>query len=754
MQNRSAEALSQLIIFSKYARYREDLGRRETWDEIVDRVEGMHLRKFPGEADKIRWAFDFVRAKKVVPSMRSLQYGGEAIERDNERIFNCWFAPISDVDVFAELFHVLMCGGGCGFSVETFNVDRLPYIRPKTGEVTFTIPDTKEGWASAVGMLMHGYLTTGARVSFDYSQIRPKGTPLKVAGGKAPGPEPLRSALTWVDGYLSQFPAGYKLRPIDCHSILCRLSEAVSSGGHRRSALISLFSLEDEEMLTAKAGNWWKDNPHFARANNSVVLYRDRIGRDFFEALWERIKDFGSGEPGIMFSSKKGMGGNPCQPGFATVLTPEGIRTFDDIDVGSKIWSEDGWVTVTKKWSTGVKPVYAYQLAYGRFIGTENHRVVENGVKIEVKDARVIDYLPAPDEFASHEDMKREGSGEIFLREYLGDYEVFDITVDGEHHTYWTGGVNVSNCLEVSLNPFQACNLVEINAATVESQDDLEERARAAAYIGTLQAAYTDFSYLSDRWREITEKEALIGVSLTGIAAGRLEDLDLLPAALLVNEENHDTANRLGINPAARTTVIKPSGTSSLALGTSSGIHAYHSPYYIRRVRYKKNEAIAQYLMAKLPALIEDDAFDPEQIVVSLPQKAPDGAITRDSESMSEFLERVARFNREWIAWGHHSGANRNNVSATVSVPEDAWDELRDWCWENRHDFTGISFLPYSDHSYVQAPFEACDEETYYDLMRYVEDIDLTEVIEWDDATNLSGELACSGPNGCEVRYG
>jgi ribonucleoside-diphosphate reductase alpha chain len=304
-------------------------------------------------------------------------------------------------------------------------------------------------------------------------------------------------------------------------------------------------------------------------------------------------------------------------------------------------------------------------------------------------------------------------------------------------------------CCEIGLRPFQFCNLVEINVSDVSEQDDLNARARAASFIATLQASYTDFHYLRPVWKRTTEKEALIGVSMTGIASGGVLKLDMSEASLEVNKMNRRVANQIGINRAARTTCVKPAGTTSLTLGTSSGIHAWHNDYYIRRLRVGKNEAIYQYLAANLPELLEDDKFAANTAIISIPQKAPKGAITRH-ESAFDLLERIKLVSDKWVRGGHHKGSNGHNVSATISVKEGEWDSVGEWMWENKEFYNGLSVLPMDLGSYVQAPFEDCDKETYENMLSLLKNVDLNLVIETEDETDLSGEIACGGGS-CEI---
>ena len=305
-------------------------------------------------------------------------------------------------------------------------------------------------------------------------------------------------------------------------------------------------------------------------------------------------------------------------------------------------------------------------------------------------------------------------------------------------------------CCEIALRPFQFCNLCEVNVSDVVDQEDLNARVKAATFIGTLQASYTSFHYLRPVWQRTTEKDALIGVGMTGIGSGAAQKLDLKKAAEIVKLENERVAKLLGINAAARCTTIKPSGTSSLTLGTSSGIHAWHNDYYVRRVRVGKNEAIYTYLSIYHPELVEDEYFRPhDTAVISVPQKAPEGAILRH-ESALELLERVKHFYQNWIKPGHRTGQNTHNISATVSIKENEWSEVGKWMWENRKFYNGLSVLPYAEHSYKQAPFEDCTKETYEELMKSLHGVDLSKVVEIVDNTDLRGEVACAGGL-CEV---
>jgi ribonucleoside-triphosphate reductase len=616
MQQLETKILSEITTFMKYSKYLPEKQRRENWKELVDRNKEMHLEKFPQLRDEIETAYTFVYDKKILPSMRSLQFAGKPIAINNARLYNCCFLPIDHVDAFSEVMFLLLSGTGVGYSVQRYHVENLPEINKPTKSRRYLVGDSIEGWADAVKVLVTAYMKGKALPVYDFSDVRPKGAMLLTSGGKAPGPEPLKDCLHNVQKILDRKNNGEKLTTLEVHDVLCYIADAVLAGGIRRSAMISLFDIDDNDMLTCKFGNWWETAPHRGRANNSAVIVRSKVEAEVFFDLWKKIEMSGSGEPGFFFTNDKDWGMNPCA--------------------------------------------------------------------------------------------------------------------------------------EISLRPFQFCNLTTIDAGDVETQDDLNTRARAASFIATLQASYTNFHYLRDIWKKTTEKEALIGVSMTGIASGCVLDLDMKQASNIVKEENARIASLIGTNPAARCTTVKPEGTSSLVLGTSSGIHAWHNEHYIRRIRVGKNESIYTYLMLNHPELLEDEYFKPHlQAVISVPQKAPTGAITRQ-ESALDLLKRVSKVWKEWVKPGHRKGANKNNVSVTVSIKPDEWQEVGDWMWENRENFTALSVLPYSDHSYIQAPFEDITEEQYTELVKTLHTINLDDVVELEDVTNLQGEAACAG-GACEV---
>ena len=670
----SKKFLSDIIVYSKYAKYDHNLKRRENWSEIIQRNAEMHARRYPQIADEIYDVYaNYVMSKKVFPSMRSLQFAGKAIEVTPNRIFNCAFSAADHPAIFSETMFNLLGGCGVGISVQEHHVAKLPPIqKPSTKRhKRYLIPDSIEGWAEAIKVLMKSYFKGSPRVIFDYSDIRPKGTELVTAGGKAPGPAPLKECIDVIieklDALLEKFGGEAKLTPLNVHDLICHISDAVLAGGIRRSALISLFSLEDEEMLNCKSnfefnatraprieGNryivegtyngvykeiyideslyesylethklpWYIFEPQRGRANNSVVLEYDKVSREDFDRIWKRVEDSGCGEPGVYWTNDKDLGANPC--------------------------------------------------------------------------------------------------------------------------------------CEISLQSNGYCNLTEVVADGIETQEEFNARAKAAAFLGTLQAGYTNFHYLRDEWQDNAEEDALLGVSMTGISSGDVFKLNIVEAAKCTADENERVAGLIGTNKAKRITTVKPSGTASLVAGTSSGIHAWHSPYYIRRIRINKDEALYKYLSERLPSFfLEDDYFSPDSTaVLSVPIKAPEGAIFRN-ESPIDLLERVKRIHDEWIAneYTHREGVNTHNVSVTVSIDNDQWNTVGDWMWENRTHYHGISVLPFDGSTYQQMPFEDITKKEYNRLEKLFNElgeINIDDIIEENDNTDLSGEVACSGGS-CEL---
>ncbi len=612
--------LSDITVHMKYAKFIPELNRRETWEELVTRNKEMHQKRYPELTDQIQLAYKYVYDKKVLPSMRSLQFSGKPIEISPNRLYNCSYLPIDHVDSFSETMFLLLSGCGVGYSVQQHHVTNLPHITKPFDNRNrrFVIGDSIEGWSDSIKVLIKSYLGSkrSSKIKFDFSDIRPKGARLVTSGGKAPGPQPLKECLVKIKGILDGKKEGSKLSTLEVHDVVCHIADAVLAGGIRRAALISLFSAYDEEMISSKSGDWWESNPQRGRANNSAVLMRHKITKKFFLDLWKRIELSGAGEPGIYFNHDKDWGTNPC--------------------------------------------------------------------------------------------------------------------------------------CEIALRPYQFCNLCEVNVSDVTSQGDLNERVKAASFIGTLQAGYTEFHYLREIWQDTTERDALVGVSMTGIASQKVLDMDMGKAADVVKRENSRVAKLIGINKASRTTCVKPAGTTSLVLGTSSGIHAWHNDYYIRRLRVGKNEPIYKYLLAHNSDLVKDEYFRPhDTAVIEIPQSAPKGSLLR-TESAFDLLDRVKRVATEWVKPGHRKGSNTHNVSATISLKENEWDKAGEWMWKNRECYNGLAVLPYDGGSYTQAPFEDITKKEFDKRVKLLNDVDLSMIVETTDETDLSGELACAG-GVCEI---
>lgn len=632
--------LNDFIAVSRYSRYRSDLGRREVWPEAVARVRDMHLRRFAdkGIDEDIRWAFDLVEKRKVLPSMRSIQFGGAAIEQKNARMFNCSFSFADRPRFFSEAFYMLLCGTGVGFSVQKHHVEKLPVLHdPREGpqeELPFVIPDNIEGWADAVEELITSHIYGWIPV-LDYSEIRPQGAPLVTAGGKAPGPEPLKKALEAIDVLLTQ-ARGRKLRPIEVYDIVMHLSQAVLSGGVRRSATICLFSADDLEMAKAKTGDWFVTHPQRAFSNNSAILPRDTATKEEFLHLFEQQKQFG--EPGFYFTASTEYGVNPCC-------------------------------------EIGLNP-----------------------------------------------------------------------TIDGA--TGW-----------------QMCNLSTINGSVPRTPNEFYDLCKAASLIGTLQASYSDIEYLGPVTRAINDREALLGVSICGILDNPtllLHPEVLETGAQVVRLWNTYYAEKIGINPAARLTCVKPEGTASLLLGTASGIHPHHARRYFRRVQTAKDDPVYQhFVLAGNRHMTEQGVYDQNNRtdVITFPVEAPKGALVRKDVSALDLLGYVQLVQKHWVrpgtAYATYSPGLEHNVSNTITVEPKEWGDVAEFIWQNRRDFTGIALLQdCGDKAYPQAPREEVttrgDHDRYLELRADFVPVDYSTMRESDDQTKLKQEAACAG-GACEL---
>lgn len=638
--NKGLGILSDIVVNTKYSRYLPERQRREIWPETVGRYKKMLVNKYGNLEAEIESNGQYILDKLILPSMRAMQFAGVAMEVNNARGYNCAYLPIDNYHSFSETMFLLLGGSGVGYSVQKQHIAQLPEIKRPTKFRRYLIQDSIIGWADSIKELMKAFFRGTPQPNFDYRDIREKGARLVTAGGKAPGPEPLKICHAHILAVLERKETGERLTSLEAHDILCHIANAVLAGGIRRSAMISLFSHDDEEMLTCKYGDWFELNEQRGRANNSAVLVRGEINKEEFDDLWKRIEASGCGEPGVYWTNDRELGTNPC--------------------------------------------------------------------------------------------------------------------------------------CEISLMAYQFCNLCEINVDNILSQEDLNNRARVAAFFGTIQASFTDFHYLRPIWKKTTEKEALLGIGMTGIGSGKILQYDLKEACVVAMEENVRMANVLGINPAARVTTVKPSGTTSCVLGCSSGIHAWFAEYYIRTVRFSLGEDISSWLMVNHPELCEVDILRPKDtLCVRIPIKAPKGSILR-YESALDTLERVKKFSTQWVKMGHRSGDNTNNVSATIYINKERmyyrgktlrlldsynpldpsfkneWEAVGEWMWENKEFYNGLSVLPFDGGTYSQAPFEEIDKEEYERRVEHLTDLDLSKIIELDDNVNFTAIAACAGGQ-CEI---
>lgn len=925
------EALSKVTIFNKYAKYIPEIQRREVWDEIVNRYEVMMMQKYPQLKGEINEKAEFIRCKKVLPSMRALQFAGTAMEVNNARGYNCAYLPVDSLYSFSETMFLLLGGSGVGYSVQSHHINQLPIIQKSDKSRRYLIEDSIIGWADSIKMLMKAYFGKGVMPLFDFRAIRQKGARLITAGGKAPGPEPLKICIAHVQAILDRKKDGEKLTSLECHDIMCHIANSVLAGGIRRSAMISLFDATDEEMITCKYGNWWELNEQRGRANNSVVLERGEVSKKQFAGLWERIQLSGSGEPGIYWTNNKDWGTNPCCfTGDMKLLTPSGYKTFKELaaEVEFEAINKDGEIVPAKAWSNGLKETNVLRLSNGIHVTcTPDHRFLTiDGIEEEAKNLkgkRIMPYFTINEQVSDHvkygfiqgdagtgrldslfhkgleiyfgdkdgdvaelfgldkgkqyvtgfneilknldfsseqlpnrslpgkfssltnteklqflkglytangsvikagrvsfkttckrlanqivdsintlsnykikpyittnkekevkfsngnyickesydvniasndgikwfaenigfvQEYKKEELKSLIIRKAplvlsIGntrEKEVFDFSLDDNTHWGVVEGVIAHNC-EIALRPFQFCNLCEVNAGDIESQEDLNQRVQVAAFFGTLQAGFTDFHYLRPIWKRTTEKDALLGIGMTGIGSGEILKYNLQVASRLAQSVNHRIADEINIKRAARITCIKPSGTTSCVLKVSSGVHAWYSEYYLRTIRLNKTEPLVSYLIKNHPELCEDDILRPhDTLCVRFPIEAPKNAIMR-TESGIDTLERVKWLTENWIRSGHITGENTHNVSATIYVKNDEWEDIGNWMWQNKEYYNGLSVLPFDGGSYKQAPFEEITKEEYEKRIKYITSIDLSEVIEEDDLVDFGAIAACSG---------
>ena len=639
MKNTIENPYENFIALSRYAKWVEAEGRRETWGETVDRYFSFmteHLKQnhnyIPNE-NLVAELKEFVFERNVMPSMRSVMTSGAALERDNVAGYNCAFLPVDSARSFDETMYILMCGTGVGFSVEYKYINKLPAVPEKLEktDTVIVVEDSKQGWAKAYRELL-ALLWTGHIPSIDVSKVRPAGARLKTMGGRSSGPQPL---VNLFDFTIAKFKSatGRSLKPIECHDIMCKIGEVVVVGGVRRSAMISLSNINDIEMAQAKSGNWWEQSPQRALSNNSVA-YSRKPEMEQFIAEWKSLYDSKSGERGIY----------------------------------------------------NVAAAQAQAAKYGR------------------RDPDI-------------------------------------------HY-----GTNP--CSEIILRPYQFCNLSEVVLREKDTKKDIQRKVELATILGTWQSTLTDFKYLRKIWKDNTEEERLLGVSLTGqfghkFMSGK-EDLVSLEAFLMTlrekaREVNKEEAGKIGIPESAAITCVKPSGTVSQLVGVSSGMHPWHSPYYIRTVRGSKGDPISTFLK-EVGIPVEDDVMKPsETYVFSFPIKSPEGAIVRNDLTAIDHLNIWLVYQRAWC---------EHKPSITVSVKEDEWMEVGAWVYKNFDEVSGISFLPHLEHTYKQAPYQEASKEEYEALVAKMpknirwEDLSFYET---EDGTSTNATLACSSDGNCEL---
>ena len=618
----------KFIAISRYARWLDDAGRRETWEETVTRYVDYITEKVKGHLPK-KEMYDAIHNLEVMPSMRALMTAGSALERDNTAGYNCSYLPIDDPKAFDEAMYILLCGTGVGFSVERQYVNQLPEIPQSIEQVdtVIDVQDSKEGWAKALRKLI-GHLYMGEAPSWDVSKVRPAGSRLKVFGGRASGPAPLLDLFNFTTS-LFKHNAGRKLSSYDCHNLMCKVGEVVVSGGVRRSAMISLSNLSDGRMRHAKSGQWWETAPQMALSNNSVC-YTDKPDGETFLREWTSLVESKSGERGI----------------FNRISAKEQAKKFGRRD-------------------------------------------------------------------ANHE-------------------------------------FGTNPCSEIILRPYQFCNLTEVVIREKDKFDDLKRKVRLATILGTAQSTLTKFPYLRKIWQKNTEEERLLGVSLTGImdnelTSGKKHGLDKTLEKLreIAVETNKEWSAIFGIPQSTAITCVKPSGTVSQLVDSSSGIHPRHSSYYIRTVRGDNKDPLTNFMVdSGIPS--EPDVMKPDtQTVFSFPMKSPKKSVKRDDMTAIQQLQTWLTYQRHWC---------EHKPSVTVSVRDDEWMEVGAFVFKHFDEMSGVSFLPHSDHTYQQAPYQDCTEAVYNDFRGKFGNIDWKSFTNYEkeDNTKSSQTFACSGDS-CEI---
>lgn len=743
----SRKEIGDYIFVSKYARTVN--GKKETWNESVDRVMDMHHRHLADdmaikegnekEIDSyLKFAERLYRDQVILGAQRALQYGGDSLLKNHSRNFNCTGSYIDRIEFFQELMHLLLCGAGAGYSVQRVHTEKLPKLKgvdEKSDPVNIVIDDSIEGWAFAVGEVVKVHYLNLPSINFDYSLIRPKGS--FISGGfRAPGPEPLKKCIEKLNKVLRRIK-GRKATPFELHRMACIIADAVISGGIRRSALLCQFDADDGEMLNCKTGNWFSEYPELARANNSAVILPN-TPKETYDKIFESIKEFG--EPGLVFLSHKDVVYNPCCfTGDMRLLTGSGYMKFSDL-VSLTHKKDDYYLTLINKdgerkrgrvWSVGYKHVISLTFDNGRKVEcTTDHRfMLQDGS--ECPASNLIGKMVKGFDGTDSKCIEIMDSGNI---EEVYDFEILD-----EGHWGVVNGLIAHNC-EVGMFPkfrnkdgvhesgFSFCNLTEINGSRIKTREQFLDACKGAAILGTIQASYTNFKVLSPVSRKIAERDALIGVGITGMCENPeiLFDPQLQEeGARVVKETNRRVADLIGINHAARTTVIKPSGNSSQLLGcTSSGIHKFHFKRFIRNIQAANTEQALQHVKEVNPVMVRPSVYNKEgESVISFPVELDNNVLTSEDSSALDFLKLVKLTKEHWIEVGTNLDHPfykeylemkdlRMNVSNTCTVKDSEWEEVREYVWKNRDIFSGISFLPKGgDLIYPQAPYTSVLDE-------------------------------------------
>lgn len=766
----SRDIISDYIFYSKYSRVKPD-GKKEIWNEAVSRVMEMHYQFFDGKIkEENKDAFNKVfqeawvayNNQEILGSQRSLQYGGPQLLKNNFRSFNCSGSYCNRIEFFKELMELLLSGCGAGFSVQKVHTEQLPIVKGLESNLSkthYTIEDSIEGWANSTGDLIEAYYKGYPDIEFDYSQIRPEGA--FVSGGfKAPGPEPLKICHNKLRKILSK-AKGRKLRPFELHLISCIIADAVISGGIRRSAMISIFDIDDEEMLQCKTGDWFLTYPELCRCNNSAAIYED-TPKEKYDKIFEYIQQYG--EPGIVFPADDEVVTNPCCFSGDTLIAVVGSRkpvTIKELSDSGKIFlvycktKDSVKIANAKAFPTGRKELIEIVLSNeSSFRCTRDHLLKMKGgeyVPAEQSLNKVLSVFyntqpivgkPKKDYSSYCKDVFVVEVKELNIVEEVYDIEVeanehnFAIITKGQDDYMFSEGVFVHNCetnlFPTYINPdgskeygWSFCNLCEINGKKVKTEEDFYKACRAAAILGTFQAAYTEnLPLLSEATRKIMKRDALLGVGITGMADNPhilFNERIQMNGARIVKETNKEIAKIIGINEAARTTVIKPSGNSSQLLGSGSGIHAYHFRKYIRNIQANNNEQALKETL-KVNSDIANPSFwnKKSETVLSFPIELDDKAMVRTDFSTLDFLYRIYTTEKGWVMEGtnkeHPSSIlkpkYRHNVSCTVSVKDNEWKDVADWIWEHRDGFFGLSFLSETgDLDYPQAPYTSYLDE-------------------------------------------